>query len=619
MRFEAQVLRARQWLLAVALFLSATFMWPSAVEPFVLPKSTMIHLLALGLVGLWLALVVRRRTLHLMRDPVAWAVAGFVLAAVVATVASSSPWTSLIGLTTRSTGLLSYSAYAVVFLTAVSTWNSDLFRLLRASALAALTVATGYGVLQAAGMEFISWRDGVDSTFGNIDFAGAWVGAASALAVVTLLDAQVARAWRLFAGVLLVASLAYTVLTTTSQGPVVALVATGWAAAVMLTRDISWVHGRRKQVAGVAAVASLILVGGVVASWSFISGQLEQAMVERPDFWLAALRIFQDHPVVGTGLDTFGHYFPQYRPASHAVTYGIIHADAPHSVPLSMLSNGGVLLAATHVAFVAVVGFYLVRGLRSVDGEGRLALGGFGGAWLGYQAQSLISYDVPPMAFLHWLSAGVIVAVAASPRFVEVRLPGKAPERRKVRGRAVGDELVPASTKWLLGAVGVATAVGMWFVAQPMRADFTAAEAADLGAQGQIDAATAELKKAADINPAEAMYLFQAARAQEVIGRPAEAAELATEAAQRDPGAVQYLLLAARQAQVAGDMALAEESYRAAAELDPRHPAILAEVAAFFADQGDEAEAEIFARRATELDPNSATAQEVLAEIAAAG
>jgi tetratricopeptide (TPR) repeat protein len=624
MSFAHATLRWQRWLLAAMLLGSAVLILPAAVEPFMLPKATLVVALALCLAGLGAARAVESRRLQVPWSPAVWAVAAFAVALVVTTATSSERWASLVGFYGRYTGLAPYLAYLVVFAVVLRVADVVLVRLLTRTALVALGLTVAYGFLQALGAEPFGFQDkGLGTTFsffGNTNFGAAWAGAVSALALVSALSRTEPTGWRLYAALLLPLTLIYALSTGTFQGPVVALIALGFAGLAVAAapdsrfrRAAAERRGVALAVGGAAVLALAVVVGAALPT---LRAQLDQSLVERPEFWAAAVDIFADHPVVGTGLDTYAHYFLAYRPASHALRNGVATTDAPHSVPLGMFANGGLLLGLTYLAVVLLVGVALVRGVLRAEGRNRLALAGWGGVWLGYQAQSLVSFDIPPLAFLHWLSAGIIVALAAPPRWREVALPGSPPVRPvNRRGKEYGAPLVPASTRVLQGAVAVIAVVGLWFTAYPLRADLRAASAAPLASSGQFAEAIDRFESATGLNPAEATYPFLAARGYEAAGQPAAALAAATEAARRDPGTVQYALFAARQAAALGQFEVALGWYDEALERDPRDPPVLREVARFRFDAGQLADAEELARRALAFNDDDLGSLVLLAEV----
>jgi tetratricopeptide (TPR) repeat protein len=616
MTFVESTLRVQRGLVAAVLFGSTVIFVPAMVEPFMLPKATIAVALAVVLTALGAARALWAREVHLPVAPVTAAVAAFAFALVIATVTSATPLASVIGFYSRYTGLAPYLAYLVIFFVTLRLADLAFVRLLIRTALVALGFVVTYGLLQAAGLEPLGYNEdslggsasflGNFSFLGNTNFSAAWTGAVSSLALITALSPAEHRAWRIVAALLLPWALLYTVLTGSAQGPITAAIALASTGLMLAAAP----DGRLREAVAARRGLVLAVAGGVVAAigvglavvLASARSQLDRALVDRPEFWQAALRIFSDNPVLGTGLDTYAHFFQAYRPTSLAITDGVATTDAPHSVPLGMLSNGGLLLGVAYAAVVVLVGVALVRGVLHAQGPTRLAVAGWGGVWLGYQAQSLISFDVPPLALLHFLSAGIIVAFAAPPRWKAIALPGPAAARPvNRRGKQYGAYTVPTSTRVLQGAVAAVALAALWLAAYPLRADLTAASAQPLANSGRIDEAIDRFNGAAELNPAEASYPFLAARGHDALGQHADALASAAEAARRDPGTVQYALFAASQAEDAGDEEAARRWYRDAVARDPNDPPVLAQAGSYLLGAGDAQAAEPLLERSVAL------------------
>ncbi|PSO56055.1 MAG: hypothetical protein BRC31_00150 [Actinobacteria bacterium QS_5_72_10] len=158
------------------------------------------------------------------------------------------------------------------------------------------------------------------------------------------------------------------------------------------------------------------LVAARLGPFAAVADQLTTSLETRLGKWETALRMAGDHPLVGLGLNDFADYFHAYRPQWLATEDGLERTtDTPHNVPLDMLTSGGVLLLTAYVVLVVVTAWALARGLRRLDGQQRLLLGGMGGAWGAYQLQSYVSIDVPPLAVLHYTLAGLIIAFGLAP------------------------------------------------------------------------------------------------------------------------------------------------------------------------------------------------------------
>lgn len=618
MTFADSTLQWQRWVLAAMFLGSAAVMVPGTVltEPFMLPKITFMLACALALVGLWAARAAWTRTTSVPLSAVTAGAAAFGLALLLTTALSPLPWASVVGYYSRYTGLVPYLVHLVAFFAALRLVDLRYGRALMRTGVVGLTVVTGYGLVQAVGLDPVTYRDlslgRTFSTMGNTNFGGAWAGAVLALSLATALDRSEERGWRAWAAGLTPLALLYAVLTGTAQGIVVSAVALATTALVICSdrgsRARAWLGAHRGHAVLGSAVAVLLAATGAFAARSVLRAELEQSLVERPEFWSAALAVWRDHPVVGTGLDTFAHHFLAYRPASHALANGTATTDAPHSVPLGMLANGGLVLWSAWAGFVVLVAIALVQGLRRLHGPQRTLLAGFGGVWTGYQVQALVSFDMPPLALLHFLSAGVLVALAAPPRWRRMSLPGQAASRKvNKRGKPVGPLVVPTSTRVLHGATATLLLAGLWFGLYPLRADRVAASAAPLTATGRLDEASVLFARAAELNPAEARYLFVDAQVHAEAGRGEQALAAAEEAARRDPGPVEYVLFAARQAEALGQPDRAMEHFEDALARDPRDPPVINEVAVAYLQREQPDRAEELLVRSVELraDPES--------------
>ena len=167
-----------------------------------------------------------------------------------------------------------------------------------------------------------------------------------------------------------------------------------------------------------------MLVGlGVAGGAAGLIGMLNQGPLKgffykasvtyRGDYWRAGVRMFKDHPWFGVGLDRYGAYFRQYRDAAQALRRGPdIVSNAAHDVPIQLAATGGIFVL---IAFLAITGFIAWRGvvaLRNTAGVTQIVVATFFGAWVTYEAQSLISIDNVGIAIWGWLLGGIVVALS---------------------------------------------------------------------------------------------------------------------------------------------------------------------------------------------------------------
>ena len=180
-------------------------------------------------------------------------------------------------------------------------------------------------------------------------------------------------------------------------------------------------HARRVRsaVVGLCALAALAGVLGLVAAvgnpFSWASSQVsggecandpgrltDLCANNRLAWWGEALDIAADHPVGGTGAGTFELARRSYRDDATAVS-------EPHSVPLQLLADTGVvgLALGVLVALAAAVGAR--RAFRLVEQNERPAVAALACVVLAYAVHALVDYDLDFLA----VSAPVLVAVGA--------------------------------------------------------------------------------------------------------------------------------------------------------------------------------------------------------------
>jgi O-antigen ligase len=95
----------------------------------------------------------------------------------------------------------------------------------------------------------------------------------------------------------------------------------------------------------------------------------------RAHFWRGTLGIIQDHPVLGTGLGSFGAVYPRYDTGN-----GTYRLEQAHNDYLQVLSDAGVVGGALGLLFVGLLFWTALRRMQSPDRFRRgVALGALGG------------------------------------------------------------------------------------------------------------------------------------------------------------------------------------------------------------------------------------------------
>jgi hypothetical protein len=270
----------------------------------------------------------------------------------------------------------------------------------------------------------------------------------------------------------------------------------------------------------------------------------------RWQWWQEAWHAFEDQPLRGTGAGTF------------ELTHRLLRRDAivatePHSLPLQLLSETGIVGALLAAGSLAAAGLGIVRRVRRLAGEERAAALALALGVLGFVLHALLDFDWDFVAvcapFL--VSAGALLGSGAP----------------LVRER-----------RWTLAPVPAAVAIVVafslltpWF------------------AQRSTDAALASLD----------------------AGRPAQAARQAHHARSLNPLALEPLFVEAAAAEQLGDLGAARDLYVKAVNLQPLNWSAWYELGAFWVSVKNHEAAIPPLERAVELDPHGTLAPALLQQI----
>lgn len=472
-----------------------------------------------------------------------YAAAAFLFACLLATAFSQNPVVSLIGLYHRYGGLLPFLLYAVIMVVIVGLyWEkpTDLRDIPKAST-AASFLLTLYVLIQAAGQDWIPWRDSSGGpppfpvgTMGNSNFAGGYLGIALPfvvyLAATAKRDIHKAVLW------VLVALDGLALWFTQTRGGMIAA-GVGLFAMVLAYRDRL---PRWLKLAAVTSLVAVLVVAGVVlvhpgsdqppAPFNRIEAFRTGTFTIRTYYWTTAWRIGVQDPIVGVGLDQYYANYPLHRLREDGAELGLTITDKPHNIFLEYFANAGVLGVGSYLVLVGLAMWY---GLTRSRGEGqeqsKALLVSFFGVLAGYLGQGVFSIDVPPLAFMGWLGMAGIAAIA-DPRIVSARqaiaAPASGPKGKAKKTRQAqrsGTRVARyGATRWPVHISAIVLAVVIAIIsARPLRADVKVKEAA--GSQNTESAGTDRLyDEAIRLHPLEASYRSQAGAWQETLANKSE-------------------------------------------------------------------------------------------------
>jgi O-antigen ligase len=136
------------------------------------------------------------------------------------------------------------------------------------------------------------------------------------------------------------------------------------------------------------------------------------------DLWHVAWRVTVDHPLFGTGQETFPELFPSYSkelPFFHAVVLDEYRIESPHDVYLAISAGTGVPALAAYVLLVAsVVTAMLLAARRATTASTKALLVMLVAAIGGHLVSDAFMTADLTTAWLLWLLMGAGLGVAST-------------------------------------------------------------------------------------------------------------------------------------------------------------------------------------------------------------
>ncbi len=325
-----------------------------------------------------------------------------VLALAVAT--SRSPTVSFLGLYGRYGGLV--TAVPVVLLAVM--WARALggSESRRSQALLAIVgsgvAAAAYLWAQQLGVDWFGWLEPGGRSprhppgiLGNANFSGGHLALAAGPALVLAMEATGRRRWLAVGAASLILS---GVGVSQSRG---AMLAAGAAIGLV----VLGATGSRRRLGAAAAVAGLLVVSTAVLTGSLDDLIGTRTLDERAELWQIALEGAAERPILGGGPDL---YVLTFREHAGPALAGVV-ADEPHNVLLDHLDGSGVLGAAAWLGVVAVVA---AAARRRPERGARLPWVAMA---LAYLVQAMLSIDVVPLQLWGWIAAAGVVSLSPRP------------------------------------------------------------------------------------------------------------------------------------------------------------------------------------------------------------
>jgi O-antigen ligase len=326
----------------------------------------------------------------------------------------------LFGTTGRNTGLITYLAFAILFVVAMAASSSLFLNRFLTVAIVVGVASLGYGVIQALGGDPFDWVNPYSPVFGflgNPNFQSSLLGILGAVVFTQLLSGSVKIQVKGAYLVYLLVTLYVIKETASQQGFLVLLIGSAISLGV-------FVYGKSRALGysylGLAGVGFVAVLIGTLNKGPLASLLYKDSVTYRGDYWRAGWKMSIENPLFGVGLDSYGDWYRRARTIEATLRRGPdIVSNAAHNVLLDFSSNGGFPLLIIYLFMMFLVVTAAFKVIKRNSGFDPV-FSGLVAVWMAYQAQSIISLNQLGLAVWGWIISGLIIGYEINTREVEI-------------------------------------------------------------------------------------------------------------------------------------------------------------------------------------------------------
>jgi hypothetical protein len=286
----------------------------------------------------------------------------------------------------------------------------------------------GYGAIQSVGADPFDWINPYSPVFGflgNPNFQSSLLGILGTVVFTQLLSGQVKLQIKGAYLVYLLLTVYVIIETHSQQGFLVLLIGSGVALGIYVNqknRALGYSY------LGLAAIAFAIGLVGILNKGPLAALLYKDSVTYRGDYWRAGWNMTVENPIFGVGLDSYGDWYRRSRTLEATLRRGPdAISNAAHNVFLDFSAYGGLPLVLLYISLMALVLFAAIKVVKRSQSY-NAGFVGLLGAWVAFQAQSMISINQIGLALWGWVLSGLIIGYEINTRgevIVDKRLAKK--------------------------------------------------------------------------------------------------------------------------------------------------------------------------------------------------
>jgi O-antigen ligase len=386
----------------------------------------------------------------------------FVVQMILVLVFSGAPFNQqFFGVFGRNTGFAAYLALLAIFLASAIAADSVIVKRITLALLVSGALSILYGLIQMGGNDPIKWNNPYNSIIGflgNPNFTSSFIGFSSVVSTALFFKSKQKLAYRFLAICYLLLALFVVAKSASIQGILVIGITSSIVTLIAVSKFPQTRGIPTKVFAALIGFSGLIALLGTLKIGPLADYLYKVSVRQRGFYWDAAIEMVKSHPFLGIGFDSFGDWYLQERSANAALLTPTVQSNAAHNVYLDIAAIGGIPLFALYVfinLYIFWLGFRTIKDSPSFDPYYTAIFA----AWIGYQAQSIISINQLGVAVWGWVLGGLMIGASKS---------FKAPEPANNEGRIV-KKVKNSKTKLLFPISGLA--IGLAITIPPFQSD----------------------------------------------------------------------------------------------------------------------------------------------------
>ncbi len=336
----------------------------------------------------------------------------FIVALLISTIATDVRLIGFLGDLQRKNGFLAYLSLAILFLFTTRVIDfSNVKHLLNMVKVLGFILSL-YGLIQISGNDFVAWNNPYNSmisTLGNPNFASALLAIFSTMSLLTLTLKDSSNLQKLSGSLIFTMSFIAIFKSNSIQGLLVIAI-TG----LFFVCFYSFIKYRKT---GYLFIFSSIILMFIAILGMLQKGPLQNLLYKdsisvRGFYWRAGFEMFLNNPIIGVGVDRYGSYFKEFREAAYPLRYGYeITSSNAHNIYIQLFATAGIFVGLTYLLLNLYIFRQGVLLVLSLDLEKQKIALILLSAWVGFQAQSIISIDNIGLSIWGWLLGGSILAL----------------------------------------------------------------------------------------------------------------------------------------------------------------------------------------------------------------